>query len=75
MSLISYLFRCTHEHVTWPIKGVQRCLDCGKRRKIVFSKDAVLASKWERDDVFYVPQKITLQIEANRSRRSLFERG
>lgn len=51
MKLISYLFRCGHERVTWPVRGWQSCLDCGKRRKVIFAQDSIFASKWEPDIV------------------------
>lgn len=29
-NLIRFLFGCRHEHVSWPIRNTQTCLDCGK---------------------------------------------
>lgn len=44
MNLFAWLFDCHHEKVTWPIKGIQCCLECGRERKYDLGRMAV--GKW-----------------------------
>jgi hypothetical protein len=45
-ALISYLFRCTHANVTWPICNRQACLDCGKTRHARMTSTGWAFTRW-----------------------------
>jgi hypothetical protein len=47
--LLRYLFRCTHANVTWPIRNVQRCLDCGHSRRMRMTSTGWIVTKWSAD--------------------------
>jgi hypothetical protein len=47
MSLLDYLFGCSHEDVTWPQRGRQSCLHCGASRR--YRRIGVRPGKWETE--------------------------
>jgi len=55
MNLLSYLFGCSHEHVTWPIsprKGAQAwqsCISCGATRPVSFTATSIRHGSWRSE--------------------------
>jgi hypothetical protein len=45
-ALLSYIFRCTHGNVTWPQRGRQTCLECGRSRRASMTSKGWIFGKW-----------------------------
>lgn len=39
------LIRCKHEHISWPMNGIQKCLDCKRFR---MNEEGHKPSRWMR---------------------------